>query len=178
MNYIVFDLELNSKIFKSKLPNEIIEIGAVKLNRCLEEVSTFQSFIKPKIHRKLFPIIKRKTGILQADVNTAAGFKEVAGLFRQWIGKDYILCTWGHDDMHHIRSNCKLNRMNTDWLRNCLDIQKHFSKMYQSPPGQRFSLKSALSMLEIELEDELHRAEIDAKYTAKVFIEIFDRLEF
>jgi DNA polymerase III epsilon subunit-like protein len=54
MNYIVFDLELNSKPFKSRHPNEIIEIGAVKLNRNLEITGTFQSFVKPKVYKKAF----------------------------------------------------------------------------------------------------------------------------
>jgi DNA polymerase III epsilon subunit-like protein len=48
MNYIIFDLELNSKVFKSKLPNEIIEIGAVKLNDKLENVDPWKRHLKPK----------------------------------------------------------------------------------------------------------------------------------
>lgn len=60
MNYIIYDLELNSKPFKSKLPNEIIEIGAIKLDSDLKEIDTFQAFIKPHYFKKLFPVVKRK----------------------------------------------------------------------------------------------------------------------
>ena len=59
MNYIVYDLELNSKPFKSHIPNEIIEIGAVKLNDNLQKLDSFSSFVKPRRFNKLFPIAMR-----------------------------------------------------------------------------------------------------------------------
>lgn len=54
MNYIVFDLEWNQnpdgrKHPDSRLPFEIIEIGAVKLNEKREIIDTFQCLIKPKV---------------------------------------------------------------------------------------------------------------------------------
>ena len=176
MDYIVFDLELNSKIFKSRLPNEIIEIGAVKLNDRLERVSSFQSFVKPKVHSKLFSIVKRKTNILQQDINNAQGFKDVLSSFKEWIGRDFILCSWGHDDIHHLKLNCQFNRSGSKWVSSYIDIQKHLSKIYNAPAGQRYSLTKALEILGIEVEGELHRADIDAKYTAEVFKRIFDRI--
>ena len=56
MNYIVFDLEWNQnpdgrKHPDSRLPFEIIEIGAVKLNEKREIIDTFQCLIKPKVYR-------------------------------------------------------------------------------------------------------------------------------
>ncbi len=55
MNYIVFDLEWNQnpdgrRHPDSRLPFEIIEIGAVKLNEKREIVDTFQCLIKPKVY--------------------------------------------------------------------------------------------------------------------------------
>lgn len=177
MDYIIFDLELNSKIFKSRLPNEIIEIGAVKLDHHLLYDSSFQSFIKPKIYKKLFPVIKRKTGISQCDINDARNFGDIISSFKEWIGQDYILCSWGHDDIHHMKTNCSLHRMGSSWLKNPLDIQKVFSELYQSPPGQRFSLKKALHTLEIPVDEKLHRACTDAKYTAEIFTRIYDNMK-
>lgn len=178
MNYIVYDLELNSKIFKSRIPNEIIEIGAVKLNDNLEILDSFQSFVRPKVHRKLFPLIKRKTGIIQEDVNNADSFKEVITRFIQWISGEYVLCSWGHDDIHHLRTNCELNRIKIGWLNSNIDIQNQVSQIYQLPKGEKYSLKKALLILDIPLEESLHRADVDAKYTAKIFIDVFDKLDF
>ncbi|MFR5152852.1 MAG: hypothetical protein ACLTER_27865 [Ruminococcus sp.] len=55
MNYIVFDLEWNQspggkRWSNSRLPFEIIEIGAIKLNEEKEIVDSFQRLIKPQVY--------------------------------------------------------------------------------------------------------------------------------
>ena len=61
MDYIVFDLEWNqSNTGKEedaeKLPFEIIEIGAVKLNSERKEVSRYHQLIKPKVYHEMHQI--------------------------------------------------------------------------------------------------------------------------
>lgn len=55
MYYIIFDLEWNNAYNYStgKGMNEIIEIGAVKLDEKLNIVDTFKQLIKPKISKSL-----------------------------------------------------------------------------------------------------------------------------
>lgn len=178
MNYIIFDLELNSKPFKNRHPNEIVEIGAVKLDENLNNLGDYQSYSKPRIYKKLFKVVKNKTNINQEDINNAEEFNKVIYDFRKWIGNDCILCSWGHDDIHHLRTNCKFNRVNSRWFKESIDIQKQFSRIFGLPKGQVFSLKNALDMLEIPVEQELHRADTDAWYTAEIFKRIFDKIEF
>lgn len=177
MNYIIYDLELNSKPFKSNLPNEIIEIGAVKLDSALNEIDTFQAFIKPKYFKKLFPVVKRKTKIAQEDVNSAENFKDIISNFRSWIEDNFILISWGHDDIHHLHMSCKSNKLTTSWLKQNIDLQKQVSSLYEVPPGQRYSLENALNVLEIDVEENLHRALADARYTSLIFQKTFDRLD-
>lgn len=177
MDYIIYDLELNSKPFKSNLPNEIIEIGAVKLDSNLNEIDTFQAFIKPKYFKKLFPVVKRKTNITQEAINDAGNFKEVISNFRSWIGDNFILISWGHDDIHHLLTSCKGNKITTSWLKKNIDLQKQVSSIYQVPPGQRYSLENALNVLGIEVDEDLHRALADARYTAQIFQKTFDKLD-
>lgn len=177
MNYIIYDLELNSKPFKSNLPNEIIEVGAVKLDSNLNEVDTFQAFIKPKYFKKLFPVVKRKTRITQEDVNDAENFKDIISNFRSWIGDNFILISWGHDDIHHLLMNCRSNKLTTSWLKKNIDLQKQVSSIYEVPAGQRYSLENALNVLEIKVEENLHRALADARYTAMIFQKTFNKLD-
>lgn len=178
MKYIVFDLELNSKPFKNRHPNEIIEIGAVKLNDNLEREGSFQEFVKPRIYKKLFSVVKRKTNITQDDISEAADFKDVLSRFKDWIGNGpYLLCTWGHDDIHHFKQNCQFYHVSAKWLKRSFDIQSHFSKIYDLPKGHRFSLERALEELAIPVGESLHRADVDAKYTAEVFIRAFDKFD-
>lgn len=66
MNYIIFDLEWNNAYSYAKkgFMNEIIEIGAVKLNERLEIVDTFKQLILPKI-TKNSPVDAKVLLILQ-----------------------------------------------------------------------------------------------------------------
>ena len=54
MHYIVFDLEWNQAAGKigheGGLPFEIVEIGAVKLNRRMQIIDRFEEVIKPRIY--------------------------------------------------------------------------------------------------------------------------------
>lgn len=177
MNYIVFDLELNSKPFKNRHPNEIIEIGAVKMDESLNCVDQFQSFIEPRVYKKLFSIVKQKTNISQEDINGADNLKSVLTRFKQWIGGDYVLCTWGQDDIHHLKTNCSFNRIGSKWIKKCINVQKQFSKIYSLPLGQTHSLKNALKLLDIPVGDNLHRALADAEYTAMIFRKIFEKID-
>ncbi|MCT4508045.1 MAG: exonuclease domain-containing protein [Tepidibacter sp.] len=179
MNYIIFDLELNSKPFKSKIPNEIIEIGAVKVNEQLEITDKFQAFIKPKHFPKLFSRIKKKTNIQQVDINSAKSFKLIMKIFKEWLGEDYLLCSWGYDDYYHLKTNCKLHNIRSNWINEFLDIQKQFSIIHKLEKGKTASLSNALILYNIEVEEgSMHRADIDAKYTCKIFINLFKKLDF
>lgn len=53
MDYVVVDLEWNNAFdYKTKKGiNEIIEIGAVRLNHNLQVVDTFKQLIKPKLSK-------------------------------------------------------------------------------------------------------------------------------
>lgn len=179
MNYIIFDLELNSKPFKHKIPNEIIEIGAVKLNDDLEIIDRFQAFIKPKYFFKLFSLIKKKTNIKQIDIDNAESFKSTMKNFKEWLHEDYLLCSWGYDDYYHLKSNCKLHNIKASWIKEFLDIQKQFSIINKLEKGKTASLSNALALCDIAIDNEsMHRADTDAEYTCKIFIQIFTKLDF
>ena len=71
MNYIVFDLEWNQSPQghageHPRMPFEIIEIGAAKLNEKLEMTGEFRRLVKPKLYTKLHKYIKE---ILSYDEN-------------------------------------------------------------------------------------------------------------
>lgn len=71
MNFIIFDLEWNNA-YNYKLKrgmNEIIEIGAVKLDENLDVVDTFKQLIKPQLSRKLGSRFKNLTHITIDEIN-------------------------------------------------------------------------------------------------------------
>ena len=70
MYYIIMDLEWNNAYMKSaqKFVNEIIEIGAVKLDDNLQQVDTFSELVKPIVSKKLRSKIKDLTHITNDDI--------------------------------------------------------------------------------------------------------------
>ena len=87
MNYIIFDLEWNNAYnYKTqKGINEIIEIGAVKLNDNLEIVDTFKQLIKPSLSKKLGSNFKRLTHITMEEIrNSGISFNDAFADFSRW----------------------------------------------------------------------------------------------
>ena len=70
MYYIIFDLEWNNAYnYKTKKGfNEIIEIGAVKLDRNFNIVGTFKQLIKPQVSKKLSSRFKNLTHITSEEI--------------------------------------------------------------------------------------------------------------
>lgn len=71
MFYVIFDLEWNNA-YNYKLKkgmNEIIEIGAIKLDEKLNIVDTFKQLIKPKLSNKLSSRFKNLTHISMDEIN-------------------------------------------------------------------------------------------------------------
>ena len=71
MDYIILDLEWNGNISgrTKKYFNELIEIGAVRLNSELNVTDKFQTFIKPFHHRKITGRVKALTSLTSENLS-------------------------------------------------------------------------------------------------------------
>ena len=179
MQYIVLDLEWNQPIsyqspaFKSvggKLLFEMIQIGAVRVNDRLEVVDSFNQLIQPQHYLKLHPRIARITHITQEELYDAPQFPEALDAFAAWCGEDYVLLTWGPDDISVLNQNMQFFHCETPLAR-VYDLQRLFSD-FLGQPKERKGLKAAMEILEINPDEEampFHNAVNDAYYTALVF---------
>lgn len=70
MSYVILDLEWNGSYSKvlHKFVNEIIEIGAVKLDDELNVCDTFTMLVAPKIGKKLCSKVKQLTKITNEEL--------------------------------------------------------------------------------------------------------------
>lgn len=173
MNYIVVDLEWNQADASNnsipKIPFEIIEIGAVKLNEQLEYIDDFSQIISPKLYTSLHRITGEITKLSIDDLQEGKDFKTVACDFLNWCGDDYRLCTWGPMDLTEFQRNLNYYGMELfSFPVYFYDLQKIFSIIYEDGKNRR-SLIDAVDFLNIEKDLPFHRAVEDAKYTAKVF---------
>ncbi|WP_407313122.1 exonuclease domain-containing protein [Desulfosporosinus sp. SB140] len=179
MNYIVFDLEFNM-FFKFKegdlanpgLKNEIIQIGAVKLNKQLERIGEFNLLIKPVVYKRLNPYVKKKTNINTSRVVPRRSFMEAMESFKAWIGNEAVLCSWGQDDILGLRENCSFFGFNALIFDKFINIQKIYMK--HEGLTKQPSLESAVDGLEIEKSLPFHDAFSDAAYTADIFKKVYD----
>lgn len=175
MNYIVFDLEATCIEDRNvRFQNEIIEIGAVKLNEKLEIVDTFEAFIKPKLNPILSDFCKQLTTIEQKDVDSAKPFYQVLYGFKDWIGKDYLLCSWGKYDKNQFTKDCELHKQDSKWVNKHISLKHQFMENHNIK-GRDAGMGSVLKRLGLSLEGTHHRGIDDAKNIAKIFIHEFDK---
>lgn len=179
MNYIVFDLEATCWEGADKGQNEIIEIGAVKINDKKRIVSEFERFVKPLKHPILSDFCKNLTSITQEHVNSAFYFDRVAEEFKAWIGhgkEEYILCSWGLYDKKQFESDCKLFGLDAGWVKHHVNLKQQHGQIRKL--RRAIGMKNALQLEGISLEGTHHRGIDDARNIAKIFLKYFDRWSF
>ncbi len=175
MNYIVLDLEWNQSNTKmeeerARIPFEIIEIGAIKLNDECVMISEFSELIKPQVYQEMHYITSKLIHMQMQELERGRPFVEVMQEFIQWCGEeDYVFCTWGAVDLTELQRNMKFYNMTSlsDRPIAFLDVQKLFSIAYEDRK-QRRTLEYAIDYLHIEKDIPFHRAFSDAYYTTKV----------
>ena len=179
MYYIIMDLEWNNSYVKStqKFINEIIEIGAVKLNSKLETIDTFSELIKPVISKKLRSRIKNLTHITNDDIKGGKPFSAVMADFENWVGEDAVIMTWGDTDIRTLLSNYKmfLKKSSIGFIKKYVDLQKYCQCFIDMENVQQAGLSYAAQCLEIDTESfPHHRALDDSLLSAECLKKVFD----
>lgn len=177
MNYIVFDLEFNqTSPINPKLPFEIIQIGAIKLDENFNIISTLDSLVRPIVYLEINPYVENMTGIQSTSLENSMGFKEVAKKLLELFDEDSILCIWGLSDMKEIHRNFIFHNLNTALIPNrYINIQRHASKYFKYSKGISVGLNAAVELLNLPMEDRFHDAFNDAKYTCEILKKLYSK---
>lgn len=186
MNYIIFDLEFNQlhpdhKENKTdentKLPFEIIQIGAFKINEDFKVISTFNALIKPNLYKVIHPYVQDLTKISEEDLVKCKSFSNVYKDFTNFIGKNpCVFCVWGKADIKELIRNIKFYNLDYSLLpTKYIDIQGHASKYFNMQKGMKIGLKTAVEQLGLEIKSDFHDAFNDAYYTTEVFKRIHNK---
>lgn len=179
MNYIVLDLEWNQSAdgkayTNSRIPFEIIQIGAVKLDENFSEISQFDRYIRPAVYTKLHDKVQE---ILNVTIEELAcighDFTDVANDFIRWCGDDYIFCTWGQTDLTELQRNFDYYNIEYNFPMPFLfyDVQKLYSICFQDSK-ERTTLKNAIEHLGMQELEGYHSAGSDARYTSQIMPEL------
>ena len=176
MNYIIYDLE--ATCWMGPPPQgiqEIIEIGALKLNRYGEVIDSFNKFIKPTVNPILSDFCKRLTSIQQEDVNRSKTFPIILEQWQDWIDiydEPYVLCSWGKFDEDLLRSECEFHQLDVEWLDSSINVKAQYHKM--KGRLEMSGLKSVIKAEGFEFSGVHHRAISDAENLAKIFAKYID----
>ena len=184
MNYIVVDLEWNGSYSKKAHGyfNEIIEVGAVKVNEAMQVVDEFRAAIKPVVSKKLSTIVTDLTNITAEELEDGTTF---AGMMRQlsrWMGNEpSAVLTWSTTDLMVLMENCRFfyGKQEIPCLQNYMDFQVYAQQRMGVDNGQQLGLARAGELLGIPEDDmSLHRALDDSRLTAAVLQKVYEPVSF
>ena len=130
MQYIVIDLEWNGSYSKKAHGyfNEIIEVGAVKVDEQMRMVDTFRAAIKPVVSKKLSTIVTDLTNITAEELEDGTTFTAMMRQLSRWMGNEpSTVLTWSTTDLLVLMENCRYftGRQEIPFLQNYMDFQAY-----------------------------------------------------
>ena len=184
MQYIVIDLEWNGSYSKKAHGyfNEIIEVGAVKVDEQMRLVDTFRAAIKPVVSKKLSSIVTDLTNITAEELEDGTTFMGMMRQLSRWMGKEpSTVLTWSTTDLLVLMENCRFftGRQEIPFLQNYMDFQAYAQQRMGVESSQQLGLARAGEMLDIPEDNmSLHRALDDSKLTAAILQKVYDADSF
>lgn len=181
MFYVIFDLEWNNA-YNYKLKkgmNEIIEIGAIKLDEKLNIVDTFKQLIKPKLSNKLSSRFKNLTHISIDEINDSGiAFENAIEDFSRWSGgENSVFLSWSNSDLYVLIDNFKkfIGVSSIDFIKKYADLQKYCQSFIKNNTANQISLANCAEIFDINADTEnMHRALEDCYVSAECFKKVFN----
>lgn len=172
MDFVILDLEWNpsySKKLKGFI-NEIIELGAIRINSSMELTETFSILIKPQVGKKLNEKITTLTHITNEEILEGCTYTHALSKFKRFLG-DSTLMTWGITDIHVLMENSRyyLQDDKLFFINKYVDIQQYCDDMIckntnsteQAAPRKQLGLMTAVELLNIDAESISHHRALD-----------------
>ena len=166
--YLVVDLEATCGETIAHHSREIIEIGAVMVNRQLQIESEFQTFVKPVANPQLTDFCTQLTSITQITIDQAPDFPVALSQFSQWMNKypSRVFCAWGDFDRRQIQRDCKRHDLKNPLNITCFNLKTMFARSQQLPGT--YALKQAMELANLSFTGTQHRGIDDARNLAKL----------
>ncbi len=172
--FVIFDLEATCYESNINAPvdffNEIIDIGAVKVDEDGKIIDQFSKFAKPKTYPTISKFCNELTTITQDDIDNAEPLKNILEEFLIW-SENSTFISWGFYD---------IKQLSKDLIRNDLEIYldrmddhhslKHLhAKWNKLKKRNGIGMNAALKMEGLNLDGTHHRGIDDAINITKIF---------
>lgn len=171
--YFVIDLEATCWEQEDNIPdvNEIIEIGLAACDINGNVISTFQSFVKPKINDQLSNFCMNLTKIKQKWIDSARPLIVVQESLENWTKNHFntdlfniVWTSWGDFDMKCFKQDCQRNNIRYRLGPHCSSKTLHSQKRKCKKCG----VKEALRLEGLTFEGTHHRGIDDAINIARI----------
>lgn len=186
MNYIILDLEWDSaySVKFKRFINQILQIGAVKLDGNFNVIGTFEQTVRSEISKKVTGRFAALTGITTEKMRDGIPFDEAVDRYNEWAGKDTVTMTWSDSDLYSIKENeeCLLSGGRKFAVEKYLDLQKFVQgelKKAGYEDKNQISLSSAAQLLGVDTEGlELHTAKDDSLLCVALLKKCYNKESF
>lgn len=163
---IIFDMEWNSGRYERVVLNEILQIGAVRLERLGgPAVDTFNIYIRPQVHKRWSPPAEELLALDECR-NSPWDFPAAAQIFFRWCGEGARFAAWGTADFAVLLENLRYWHIDPPPLAPYYDLQEAFA--LTAGAKRQPALHHAVEYCRLPETLDYHNAQNDAFYTALV----------
>lgn len=184
MATVVLDLEWNGAYCKrvGGYFNEIIEIGAVRLDKKMNIEARFDAVIRPRVSRKLTHWVTDLTGYTDAELKSGTTFEDAMEQLHRFVGdKDVVLLTWSTTDLLVLMENCRYyyGRDEIPFITHYMDLQAYAQSRRECDPGHQIGLSKFAELLGMDCASfDLHHAIDDSVLSAAILKQVYDKRSF
>lgn len=186
MKYVILDLEWDTVYYppQKRFVNQILQIGAVKLDENFNKLDTLELNIKSQISKKVSKRFTDITGITTEDMLSGIPLYEAVEKYNTFVKDTQVAMTWSDTDLYTILDNQKvlLKEKVTFSFDKYLDLQKLVQgemqrKGYESK--NQVSLESAAQFFKIDTKKfEFHTALDDSLVCGELLKATFNKDRF
>ncbi|MBR4910717.1 MAG: exonuclease domain-containing protein [Clostridia bacterium] len=184
MNYIILDLEWDGAFYPKigRFINQILQIGAVKLNEKFEIIDTFEQTVRSSFSNRVSKRFAELTGITKEKMLSGVSLDTAFTEYNNWVGNDTVTMTWSNSDIYTLIDN--QNNITDQKLKieKYLDLQKYVQDEMRSrgiEVSSQISLLNAANQLNISIDESvLHNAKYDSIACAALFKECYNSERF
>ncbi len=185
MHYVILDMEWDSAYHKKhkRFINQILQIGAVKLDEKFNIVDIFDVTIKSSFSKRVSGRFASLTGITKDMMLDGISLENAVDQYNTWLGEDTVTITWSTSDLYTIAENEKYllddKKIKIDKY---LDLQKFIQgelRLLGHECKSQISLANAAELLGITTENyDLHTAKDDSLLCAALLKKHYNEAAF
>ncbi len=185
MNFIILDLEWDSAYIVKyhRFLNQILQIGAVKLDENFNIIDTFDVIIKSDFAKRVTGRFAKLTGITTEKMRAGIPFADAVKQYNDWVGEDTVTMTYSNSDLFTIGENEELLLNGVKFkIEKYLDFQKFIEgeiRLKGIELTNQISLSAAAEILGVSTEKfMLHTAKDDSLVCAELLKKYYNAERF